>query len=125
MAKTSNFEIPSSMRQMAGQGVEQAQDAFNRFREAMRDAQSAINQSADAMSSGAKELQEKTLNYVESNMQANFKLAEELVKAGDLKEALDIQSKFAQQQMESYAQQAQEISGLIMESAQKSRPNSK
>jgi phasin len=117
------FEIPVSVRDLASKSVEQAREAYNRFLEATRQAHDVVAKSADVITSGAKEINEKAVKYTEANLQANFELAQRLVHAKDLKEALDIQSQFARQQMETFAQQAQELSRLVAQSAQKANPS--
>jgi len=62
------------------------------------------------------------MQYAEANVQASFDLAERLVKAKDLQEVMEIQTQFARQQMESYTQQAQEISRMMAEAAQNAQP---
>ncbi len=118
-----DFEIPSSVRDIASRSVDQAREAYNRFLEAARQAQDVVSKSSDVFASGAREMNEKATKFAEANVQANFELAHRLVHAKDLKEALDIQSQFARQQMESYAQQAQELSRLLAQSAQKANPS--
>ncbi len=122
MTQTPEFEIPASVRDMAGKSVDQAREAYNRFMEAARQAQGMVATSTDVVTSGARELSEKAARYTEANLQANFELAQRLVHAKDLKEALDIQNQFARQQMETYAQQAQDLSRLMAQSAQKATP---
>jgi phasin len=122
MNQAGNFEIPAPVRQMAEKSVEQTKEAYDRMMEAARQAQGMFASSSDVMGSGGKEIQEKTMQYAEANVQAGFDFAERLVKAKDLQEVLDIQTQFARQQLETYTQQAQEISQLIAESAQKAQP---
>ncbi len=122
MNQTPNFEIPESVRDIAEKSVDQAQEACNRLMETARKAQGVAAKSSEAMTSGAKELQEKVFGYAESNMEQSFKLANELVKAKDLQEALEIQNNFARQQMETYAEQAQELSQLMAKAAKKAQP---
>jgi phasin len=117
------FEIPASVRDLASRSVEQAREAYNRFLEATRQAQDVVSKSTDVIAAGARELSEKAAKYTETNLQANFELAQRLVHAKDLKEALDIQSQFARQQMETFAQQAQDLSRLIAQSAQRANPS--
>lgn len=117
-----NFEIPASVRQLAEKTVEQSKEAYERFIEAARQAQSMFASSGDVMGSGAKEIQDKAIQYAEANIQAGFDVAERLVKARDLKEILDIQATFARQQMETYTRQAQEITRLMAQAAQKAQP---
>ncbi len=119
-----DFEIPGSVRELASKSVEQAREAYNRFLEAARQAQDVVAKSTDVIASGAREINEKTVKYTEANLQANFDLAHRLVHAKDLKEALDIQSQFARQQMETFAHQAQELTRLLAQSAQKATPSS-
>lgn len=122
MTDTPDFEIPEQVRDFAKQSVEQSQEAYNKFMEAAKSAQDVISKSSDAMTTGAKEIQEKAMNFTTKNMKANFDLAEELVKAKDMKEALEIQSNFAKKQMEAYASQAQELSELVAKAAKKAQP---
>ncbi len=116
------FEIPSSLRDLAAKSVDQAREAYNRFMEAARQAHDVVSRSTDVIATGAREINEKAVKYTEANLQANFDLAQRLVQAKDLKEALDIQNQFARQQMETLAQQAQELSRLLAQSAQKANP---
>ena len=117
-----DFEIPASVRDLASKSVDQAREAYNRFMEAARQAHDMMSKSTDVVAHGAREMNEKAVKYTEANLQASFELAQRLVHAKDLKEALDIQSQFARQQMETFAQQAQELSRLVAQSAQKANP---
>jgi phasin len=117
-----DFEIPTSVRDLASKTVDQAREAYNRFIETARQAHDVVAKSSDVFTSGARELNEKAVKYTEANLQAQFELAQRLVNAKDLKEALDIQNQFARQQMETYAHQAQELTRLLAQSAQKATP---
>ena len=122
MNQTMEFEIPSTVRDLASKSVDQAREAYNRFLEAARQAHDVVMKSSDVITSGAREINQKAVKYTEANLQANFELAQRLVHAKDIKEALDIQNQFARQQMESFAQQAQELTRLVAQSAQKAAP---
>ena len=122
MNDASNFDIPAPVRQMAEKSVEQTKEAYDRLMEAARQAQGMFANSTNMMGIGGKEIQEKTMQYAEANVQASFDLAERLVKAKDLQEVMEIQTQYARQQMEAYTQQAQEISRLMAEAAQKAQP---
>ena len=69
-----------------------------------------------------RELQERSLRYTQLNLDASFTFASELARARDPKEAMEIQTKFARQQMETYQEQAQELSRLMGNTAQKVQP---
>ncbi len=122
MQYTPEFEIPSSVREVAGKSVQQAQDAYGRFVEAAKQAQDLVSKSTDVLTSGAKEMNEKVFGYAEANTKASFEVAFRLAQARDVKEALEIQTQFARNQMEAYAQQAQELTRILATSAQKAQP---
>lgn len=122
MNQPMDFEIPATVRDLASKSVDQAREAYNRFLEAARQAHDVVTKSTDVITNGAREINEKAVRYTEANLQANFDLAQRLVHAKDLKEALDIQSQFARQQMETFAHQAQELTRLVAQSAQKAAP---
>ena len=122
MNQTMEFEIPASVRNLASKSVDQAREAYNRFLEAARQAHDVVMKSSDVITSGAREINQKAVKYTEANLQANFELAQRLVHAKDIKEALDIQNQFARQQMETFAHQAQELTRVVAQSAQKAAP---
>ncbi len=122
MNQPMDFEIPATVRDLASKSVDQAREAYNRFLEATRQAHDVVAKSTDVIANGAREINEKAVKYTEANLQANFELAHRLVNAKDIKEALDIQTQFARQQMETFAHQAQELTRLVTQSAQKAAP---
>jgi phasin len=122
MQYTPEFEIPSTVREIAGRSVEQAKDAYGRFVDAAKQAQDMVAKSTDVMTSGDKEMNEKVFSFTETNARAAFEVASRLAQARDVKEVLEIQTQFARSQMEAYAQQAQELARIVAASAQKAQP---
>jgi hypothetical protein len=57
--------------------------------------------------------QDQSMKFAQQNIDAGLSLASELAKAKDLKEAMGIQSRHAQLQMQAYALQAQELGRLV------------
>jgi len=88
----------------------------------MRKAQEAAVKSHGAMALSALEIQAKSLEFAQSSVMANFNFAAELARARDLKEYLEVQSRYAQSQLEAYARQSQEITKLMNEAAHKATP---
>ena len=116
------FEIPEAVRELAERNVDQARSAYNQFMDMARQAQETLAKSQGAMASGAMELQSRVAKFAEENIQASFTFASDLARARDLKEYLEIQQRYAQKQMQSYALQAQELGKLLSEAAQKAQP---
>jgi phasin len=116
------FEFPEAVRELAERNVEQARSAYNQFMDMARRVQDTVAKSQGAMATGAMELQTQVAKFAEENMEASFAFASDLSRARDLKEYLEIQQRFAQKQMQAYAQQAQELGKLLSEAAQKAQP---
>ena len=119
MADTPPFEIPGPMRDMAEKNVEQARQAYSQFMDMARQAQEMVTRSQGAMTDSAREVQGKAMRYAQDNLDASFNFASELARARDLKEAMEIQQRFAQRQMRTYAEQAQDLGRLMSDAAQK------
>ena len=123
MAPAPQFEYPTRLRELAQKNMEQVQAACGQFMDAARRAQDMIGImiSADPTTAGLKQIQERTLLITEQNMKASFALANELAKAKNFKEMLEIQSCHAQLQMVTYATQAKEL-GRLMADTEKGQP---
>jgi len=116
------LEIPDAVREMAERNVEQAKQAYNQFLDMARQAQGMFTMSSGFMPPGAMEIQAKSLAFTQQNIEASFACAAELARARDLKEYLEIQTRHAQRQMQTYTAQAQELGRMMSEAAQKAQP---
>jgi phasin len=123
MSYTKQTEIPKEMREAAVQGIDQARAACTQVMDAARKAQDMMKSiiPANPIAEGLNEVQERAMKFTQQNLDAGFSLAEELAKAKDLAEALQIQSRHAQLQMHAYTLQAQELGGLVTAAAAKSK----
>ncbi|MEO1719924.1 MAG: phasin family protein [Pseudomonadota bacterium] len=119
MVKVPEFQIPDQVRQMAEQNVAQTRSAYNQFLDMAREAQELATKSQGAMMQSALDVQTKALGFAEKNTEANFELAAELARARDLQQYIDIQTRHAQTQMQTFSAQAQELGQLMTEVAQK------
>lgn len=121
MSDNLQFEIPNTMRDMAERNVEQAKAAYGQFLDMAKRAQDAVTKSQGALTSSAMDIQARALRYAEQNINASFTCAAELARARDIKEYMEIQSRHAQKQIQTYAQQAQELGRLMAEAAEKAK----
>jgi len=116
MPEKQAFEIPQQLLDLAEKNVEQARATYGQFMDAMTQAMSAWSSApANTMASGFKAVQERAVQFAKENAEAGFALARELAKAKDLQEVLRLQSNFAQEQMQAYARQAQDLGRLMAE----------
>lgn len=122
MYDTPQFEIPAAVRELAERNVTQVRQGYEQLLALMRKSQDAMVKSQGAMTQSALEIQAKSLQFAQANIEANFRFAADLARARDLKAYLEIQSRYAQSQLEVYAKQAQEITKLMGNVAHRSQP---
>jgi hypothetical protein len=124
MFQTPPLEIPAAVREVAEKNVMQVRQAYEQFSGLMHQAQDAIVKSQGPMAQSAVDFQIKALQYAQANVETNFRFASDLARAKNVKDYLDIQSRYAKSQLETYASQAQEITKLMADAALKSQPRS-
>ena len=120
MVDSPMFEIPQQMRELAEKNIEQTRAAYGQFMDAALKAQAMMP--ANPLTSSMKDAQDRAMKFTQANLNASFDLAAALAKAKDPKEMLDIQTKFAQSQMQTLQTQTQEMGKLMTDAAQKSMP---
>ena len=109
---TPNFEVPTEMRDFAEKSVEQARKAIDGFMGAAQKTVDTFEGSATTVQSSAKDMTRKTFAYAEQNISAAFDMAQKMVRAKDMQEAMQVQAEFVRQQFESMQAQMREIGAL-------------
>jgi hypothetical protein len=74
------------------------------------------------MVTGFKEVQGRVVAMAKENAEPASALIEKIAKAQDTQEVLTLQTKFVQEQMQSFVAQTQELYGLIADTLAKSAP---
>lgn len=119
------FEIPDTVREMAERNVEQARAAYVQFVDMAREAQDAVSKSSEAMAKTARDIQVQALRFAEQNIDASFQFAADLARARDLKEYMEVQTRYAQRQMKTYSEQAQDLGRMLADLGQNAQKGSK
>ena len=117
------YEIPPEMRDFAEKSVEQARKAIDGFMSAAQKTADTFEGSATTVQASAKDAARKTFSYTEQNLSAAFDLAQRMVRAKDMQEAMQIQAEFVRSQFEAMQSQMKEF-GSMAQSAMK-QPGSK
>lgn len=112
-----NFEVPNEMRDFAEKSVEQARKAFDGFLGAAQKTAESVDGSAAAVRNNAQDMARKSLSYAEQNMRAAFDHAQNLVRAKDLQEAMQIQTDFVKSQFSTMQEQMKELGAGVQKSA--------
>ncbi len=126
MAENKQPDIRQEIRDLAVQNIGQAHAACNQLMAAANQAQEMMKAivPSNPMAAGITEAQERAMRFTQQNLDAGFALANELARAKDLQEALQIQSRHAQLQMQAYALQAQELGAMVSAAVQKGKQGS-
>jgi hypothetical protein len=103
MSTTPQFEIPTDLRKMTEQSMEQVKTAINGY---LQFFQRAIP--GNVM--GGNELSNKVLNYAERNVATAFEFAQRLVQVRDVQSLARLQMEFIQAQMQALTEQAKDLS---------------
>jgi len=121
--QTPNYEVPAEMRDFAEKSVEQARKAIDGFMSAAQKTVDTFEGSANTVQASAKDATRKTFTYAEQNIAAAFDLAQKMVRAKDMQEAMQIQAEFVRSQFEAMQTQMKEF-GSMAQQAMK-QPTSK
>ena len=119
----SPFEIPQQMRDLTEQNMKQAQAAYEQLADFMTKSMSAWMGAmpSSPVVAGFKEAQDCAVAMAKKNADAAFALADKLSRSRDLQEILTLQTRFAQDQMQAFASQTQELHNLIGDAVQKAQ----
>ena len=105
--------------------VTQTQQLFSVIQEAIQKSErGAMGASTGALPSipmvaGFKDVQDRAVAMVKKNTESGFALVEKVAKAQNFQEIVTLQTRFAQDQMQAYATEMQELQRLMGETLQK------
>ena len=106
------------VRQAAENTLSQARQAVDQYmREATR-LYGTLEASADRAQSGTRDINRKAIGFAETNVNAAFDFAQQLVRAKDPKEIVQLQQDFLKQQVEQMNSQMRELGQQATQTAQ-------
>ena len=111
------FEVPEQMRAFAEKGVSQARESYTKFKDAAETHNSTIEAVFTTATKGATDYSAKLLDMVKANTTAAFDLAQELVSAKSLPQAMELWSAHAKKQVETLTAQTKELAELTQKIA--------
>ncbi len=116
------FEIPQTMRDLAEQNMKQAHAAYDQLTDFVTKAMGAWAGAmpSNPVASGFKDVQDRAVAMAKQNADSAFSLVEKITKAQNLQDILTLQTRFAQDQMQAYTEQTQQLHKLIGDAVQKS-----
>jgi hypothetical protein len=103
MSTTPQFEIPTDMRKITEQSVEQVRTAINGYLQFFKRA-------IPVNVMGGSEMSDKILNYTERNVASAFEFAQRLAQVRDVPALAQLQTDFIQAQMQAMTEQTKDLS---------------
>ncbi len=103
MSTTPQFEIPTDMRKMIEQSMEQVRTAINGYLQ-------FFQRGIPSNVMGSSELSNKVFGYTERNVASAFEFAQRLVQVRDIQALAKLQMEFIQAQMQAMTEQAKDLS---------------
>jgi len=116
------IEIPHSLREVSEQSVKQAQAAYEQLMGFMTKAADSWVGAfpSNPVAAGFGDIQARAVEMTKKNAESAFTLASKMCNAQTLPEILTLQTQFAQDRMQAFAAQTQQLYSLIVEAFQKS-----
>jgi hypothetical protein len=116
------FEIPQNVRDLAEQNMKQAHAAYDQLTDFLTKAMDAWMGAmpSNGVARGFKDVQGRAAEIAKKNADSAFALVEKIAKAQNFQEILTLQTRFAQDQMQTFTTQTQQLFGLMGEAFQKS-----
>ena len=103
MSTTPPFEIPTDMRKVTSQSMEQARTAINGYLQ-------FFQRGVPSNVMGSSELSNKVFGYAERNVASAFEFAQRLVHVRDFQSVTTLQMEFIQAHMQAMTEQAKDLS---------------
>ena len=115
------FAIPDQLRRLWESNLEQARLVYGQFVDMIARANALLTgvMPTSEAASGFEEIQQRTVLFAKQNADVYFSFVDDLAKANDLREALALQNRYVQTQMQLFTVQAQELGRLIAEATQR------
>lgn len=103
------FQLPEQVRAFAEKGVSQARENYSKLKDAAETHNGTIEAVFTSATKGATEYSAKLLDIVKANTAASFDLAQGLVGAKTVSDALEVWTAHARQQVETVTAQTKEL----------------
>jgi phasin len=115
-----NTEIPSEVQTLAQKSVDQAQAAFEKATEIAHGNVQMFDAAQTAYKARVADIQMKTMEFAQLNVNAGFAFARKLFAVKDPSEVMSLNQSFAKDQAETLQRQTAEFSELSMALAKES-----
>ncbi|WP_068087900.1 phasin [Polycladidibacter stylochi] len=114
----SNFEMPEAFREMNEKGMQQAKDAYSKFKSASDELTTALEETVETTRTGVVSYNLKAVEAAKENVDAAFAHITSMLNVKSLSEAVELQSAFARKQYDMLSEQSKEFQGAARDLAE-------
>jgi len=116
------FEVPQSMRDASERNLKQAHAVYEQIMDFMTKAMDAWTGAMpeNPVTAGFKDVQEQVMEFVKENAEAAFALGGKISTAPTLQDVLLLQTRFAQDRLQTFVAQTQQLFSVFEETFQNS-----
>ncbi len=116
------FEIPQAIRDVVEQNVKQAHAAYEQMNDFVTKAMGAWagTMPANPRAAGFKDVQDRLMAFAKENGDSAFTFAGKVSNASSFQDLVTLQTQFAQDRMQTFVAQTQELYKLVGEALQRS-----
>jgi len=116
------FEIPQTLRDASEQSLKQAHAAYEQLMDFVTKTVDALMGAmpANPVTAGFKDVQNRAMEIAKENAESAFGLAGKISNAQTVQEIVTLQTQFAQERMQAFVTQTQQLYSAIAEAFQKS-----
>jgi phasin len=104
-----HFEVSNEMRSMAEAGFEQTRKALESFLDGAQQTANSIEGRNEAVRDSVRDISSRAISFAQQNVTASLDYAEQLLRARDLSEVMQLNTEYVQGQMKALTEQASEI----------------
>lgn len=106
------FKVPDQFRAFAEMGVFQAQDSYQKLKDAAVSGNGALEAMVTSATKGAGDLTSKVIGIAQTNAEAAFAFTQSLMGVKSLPEAFELMNAHARKQFEVLSAQSQDLATL-------------
>ena len=118
-------DLSQNVREAAESTLTQARQAVDQYMREAHRIYGAVEASAEAARSGRREINRKAIDFAEKNVHPTFDFAQQLVRAKDPKEIVQLQQEFLKQQVEQMSGQMKELGEHATQTVQSARASAR
>lgn len=111
------FQVPEQVRAFAEQGVSQAREGYQRFKEAAESSNGALEAMYATATRGAGDFTTKVIDMAQTNTEAAFAFTQSLMGVKSLPEAFELMNAHARKQFEVLTAQSQDLAAMTQKAA--------